>query len=329
MSPTDGETVLELQKLEPDDQPEQASVTVEVLDNRLTADTFPTVEITVEYTGDEPLSMSWWEPPYRPPWLSESIVPDQLAIYPTGFIVEHLVDEPGCARIEKVESGGDLQSDTIDTGEMITEEYGIVFVEGKLRDWPDPGNYRAPGGARVGERWGFDFELVQVEGEPLPREPTAEGGLMLEAVHLDEQPDTLTMTVEIIEDRLSKDSAPVVEVTMENTGNDPHEIQGTSSQRPPWPALETDPAHFRFIPTWDVHQSLLDEPGCPRVDNIGVAPDVQTYTIEPEEVLTEEYALAGINGRYEGDCPEAGTYRSEAHLGLEDEWGFDLEFDDA
>lgn len=325
----DGEPVLELQNLQPDDHPERASVTVEILEDQLTEDTFPTVEITVENTGDEPIDMDWQDPPFTPPWTAEDIVPDQLAIYPTEFITENLIDEPGSARIERVETYGDLQQDSLDSGDSMAEEYGIVFVDGKLADWPDPGEYHAGAGLNVDDPRGLDFDLVQVEGDPLPHEPTAEGGLVLEDVHLDEQPEPLTMTVEVIEDRLSEDSAPVVEVAMENTGDAAHEIQGSSTQQPPWPGLETDPDHFVFIPTWYVHQAVLNEPGCPRVDNIGGTPDIQTHTIEPEEVLTEEYAIVGINGRYEGDCPEAGTYRSEAHLGLEDEWGFDLEFDDA
>lgn len=321
----DGEPVLELRELYLDEQPKEAFVSVEVLEDRFTADTFPIMEITVENTGDEPFKLGWHDPPFKPPWVGEDIFPNHLAIYPTEFITEHLIAESGCARIEKFKSYGDLQFDTIEPGESMTNEYGIVFVEGKLRDWPDPGEYRAPAGLRVGELWGFDFELVQVEGNPLPRAPTAEGGLVLDDVRLDEQPMPLRMSVEVIEIRLSEDSAPVVEVTMENTGDEPLEI----GKHPPWPQRETDPNHFTFVPTRSVHQALLAEPGCPRVRYFGEAAVMSMHTIDPGEISTEEYAIVGIDGRYEGDCPEPGIYRSEARLGLEDEWGFDLEFVEA
>lgn len=323
------DVVLELRDLQPHDQPQHASVTIDVLNDLLSEDTFPTLEITAGNSGDEPIDMRWREP-RSPPWMDDIIIPDQLAIYPTEFITENLIDEPGCARIEQVGSYGDRQRDTLDPGETMTAEYGIVFVEGKLRDWPDPGEYRVGGGFElVGEPWGFDFKLVQVEGDSLPREPTAEGGIVLDGVHLDEQPDPLRMTVDITEDRLSEDSVPVVGIAMENTGEAVHEIIGSSSLRPPWPALTTDDRIFHFVPNSNVHQSVLNEPGCPRMEFQGKTRDVKLYTIEPEEVVTEEYALVGIDGEYEGDCPNTGVYRAEAHLRTGDKWGFGLEFDEA
>lgn len=329
-SRTDDEPVLELRELQPLKQPERASITIDVLDDRLTTESFPTVRIMVTNRSDEQFRFSWQEP-REPPWMNIDVFPNQLGIYPIQYISENRVDEPGCCRVEQFGRHGDGHRGTLDPGKTLTNKYGIVFVEGKLRDWPDPGTYLAPMGTSVGERWGFEFELVQIDGDPLPREPTADNGLVLTDVHLDAQPDPLRMSVEIIEDRLTDDSVPVAEITMENTGEEPHEVYVSSSRPLPWPPQTTDAGTFHIVPPRIVHQLVMNEPGCPRMEQLmraGPAPAKPT-PIEPGEVITEKYAIVGIDGEYEGDCPEPGIYRSEARLGVEDRWGFELDFVEA
>lgn len=131
------EPVFSLQHLQTDPQPEHGHVTIDVREDRLTRETFPQMDITFEYTGNEPLELRWDPPRRKPPWLRWAVSSGQLAIHPVEYLDDHLLDEAECptiARINPFEPTSafeDMPSAPMDPGETISETYGIVYVQGE------------------------------------------------------------------------------------------------------------------------------------------------------------------------------------------------------
>lgn len=154
-SETDSEMTL---SIAPDDDPEPLSFGVELLEETLSKADVPTFEIAVENAGGEPATWVQSQSEFAFP---QRRVTDELEIGLEDEVTAALLDDGGCARMERRIACDDVEVETVlEPGDAIEQRYAVAPVDEEPEDsCPEPGTYRAA--HEYGEHgpWGFELEL--------------------------------------------------------------------------------------------------------------------------------------------------------------------------
>lgn len=161
-------------------------------------------------------------------------------------------------------------------------------------------------------------------------------GMHLSLVSTDEGPGTLAFDVEMVENRLASSTLPLVDITVENTGEEPETWlfapTGVSVFEIVFPCTGVTPDKLIIGFEQEVSSLLTDKDSCARTEGEirrGQAPT--EAELAPGRSLEQRYAIAGKSQTLDSPCPPADTYRTECVYLDSDpieaygRWGFEFE----
>ncbi|ELY54142.1 hypothetical protein C491_20162 [Natronococcus amylolyticus DSM 10524] len=136
---SDPEMTLSLGSMDDDIDP--LSFEIESLEEGLSETDVPTLEIAVENVGDEPATWTQSQSEFAFP---QRRVTDELEIGLADEVDAALLDEEGCARLERRIARNDVEVETVlEPGDAIKQRCAVAPVDEELTDsCPDRGTYR-------------------------------------------------------------------------------------------------------------------------------------------------------------------------------------------
>lgn len=152
--------------------------------------------------------------------------------------------------------------------------------------------------------------------------------LTLSLISRNDDPDILSFDIEVVEDTLSDDGFPTLDISVENVGE----------ERATWEQAGNDFAFPGRSVTGgglvigvedEIETRLLEGGGCARVER-GIDRDdvLVTTTLEPGESIEQRYGIAGSDYELDERCPESGSYRATSRYGSHSSWAFRFEFEE-
>ena len=148
---------------------------------------------------------------------------------------------------------------------------------------------------------------------------------------VDDAPEPLSFEVTVSNDQLSTTDLPIVEVAVQNTGDETVSWSyGGGVSNLPFPQGVHDSKSGVIVLGLEeeVRAQLLDvSGGCARVDQFTHADAIKNTTLEANNQVKRSYALAGVGGELSGNCPAHGEYRMEHDLGDVGMVGFEFKLE--
>ncbi|WP_293032163.1 hypothetical protein [Natronococcus sp.] len=153
---TDPEMTLSIASV--DDDPEPLSFGIEPVEEALSETDVPTLDIAVENEGDEPATWTQSQSEFAFP---QRQVTDELEVGLEDEVAAAVLDDGGCARIERGIARDDVKVETVlEPGDAIEQRYAVAPVDEELGDsCPEPGTYRVAHEYGEHGTWGFELEL--------------------------------------------------------------------------------------------------------------------------------------------------------------------------
>lgn len=144
-------------------------------------------------------------------------------------------------------------------------------------------------------------------------------------------PGPLAFRVDVVDDRLTASTVPVVDITMTNTGDEQvkwlHTSTGVGSiSEIVFPPTETMPDKLTLELEEEVTGQLVGDEDCARTEDgirRGQAP--HDAWIGAGEVFGQRYAIAGNDQKLMGSCPPKTSYRARDNYGGVGTWSFRFE----
>ena len=141
-----------------DDDPEDLSFEVEVIDEVLSDGSVPTFDVAVENVGEETAEWTGTGDEFAFPPRS---VTDELVIGTEDEVTASLIDEDGCARTEWGIGRDDIKIETaLEPAESMEQRYAVAGVDEEMDEpCPESGTYRTEYEYGGHGTWGFEFAV--------------------------------------------------------------------------------------------------------------------------------------------------------------------------
>lgn len=149
-----------------------------------------------------------------------------------------------------------------------------------------------------------------------------------------DDPEPLALDVEIVEDRMTADRLPILEITVENTGDEVVSVPQPGNF-PESAILHNvcEPADLGVTKKiWpldgeDTDRERFGRDGCVITSQVVIPLGRFSHDFEPGEIMTAEFRIFGNKAEdgLDGDCPETGTYQVEKRYHDEKTWGFEFD----
>ena len=143
--------------------------------------------------------------------------------------------------------------------------------------------------------------------------------MRLSLTGVDDGPEPLSFEVTVSDGQLSTTNVPMVEIAVENTGDETvsWSYAGSVSDLPfPQGVHDSETGGIVLGLREEVRAQLMDvSGGCARVDQFARADAIESTALEANDRVERPYAIAGVGGELSGTCPPPDEYRMERELG--------------
>lgn len=152
--------------------------------------------------------------------------------------------------------------------------------------------------------------------------------MSLSLTSVDTAPEPLSFEVSVSNDQLSTTDVPIVEIAVKNTGDETVNWSyagGVSGLPFPQGVHDSDTSGLVIGLEDEVQAQLIEASGgCARVDQFIRADGIQNTVLEAGEQTERSYAIVGVDGELNGNCPPPGDYRMEEDIGEYGMLGFNF-----
>ena len=155
---------------------------------------------------------------------------------------------------------------------------------------------------------------------------SGESPMHLSLTSVDDAPEPLSFEVTVSNDQLSTRDVPIVEIAVENTGNETVSWSyggGVSNLPFPQGVHNSEIGGIVIGLEEEVRAQLMDiSGGCARVDQFTQADAIKNTTLEANNQIKRSYAIAGVGGELSGNCPppqrlsDGGRHRGVWNVGI-------------
>ncbi|MDG5818527.1 hypothetical protein [Natronococcus sp. A-GB7] len=151
--------------------------------------------------------------------------------------------------------------------------------------------------------------------------------LTLVLVSTNDDLDILSFDIEVIEDTLSDDSFPTLDISVEN-GSEETAAWEQAGNDFAFPGRSVAGGGLVIGLEGEIETQLLEGGGCARVERgIGRDDVLITTDLEPGESIEQRYGIAGSDYELDERCPEPGIYRTTYKYGDHGSWAFRFELE--
>ena len=155
---------------------------------------------------------------------------------------------------------------------------------------------------------------------------SGEPPMYLSLTSVDNAPEPLSIEVTVSKNQLNTTEVPIVEITVKNTSDETVSWSyagGVGDLPLPQGGHDTDTRGLVIGLEDEVRAQLIDaSSGCARVNQFVRADGIKNTVLKAGEQTKRSYAVAGVAGELNGDCPNPDEYRLEHELGDLGMWGF-------
>lgn len=161
------------------------------------------------------------------------------------------------------------------------------------------------------------------------------GAMHLSLINVDGSLDPLVFSVDVVEDNLTSSTFPLLDISVENTGDETVTWLFTPNAGLPsevvFPCTGAEPDKLIIGHEGEMSYIQMDDRGCARTDEIDRAQAPHDTELGPGNTLEQRYAIVGDETKIDGKCPPADTYWVEClyyHSNPIEEfgsWGFEIE----
>ncbi|TYL36992.1 hypothetical protein CV102_19770 [Natronococcus pandeyae] len=158
----------------------------------------------------------------------------------------------------------------------------------------------------------------------------AQTELTLSLISRNDDLDVLSFDIAVVEDTVSDDEFPTLEISVENVGEETAtwEQAGNDFAFPGRSVTGTGGGLVIGLED-EIETRLLEGGGCARVER-GIDRDdvLVTTNLEPGESIEQRYGIAGSDYELDERCPEPGSYRATSKYGDHGSWAFRFELEE-
>lgn len=162
---------------------------------------------------------------------------------------------------------------------------------------------------------------------PASADPTT--GMRLSVTGVDDGPAPLAFDVDVIEDRLTSSTMPLLDISVQNIGDETATwLHRNAVGEDPivFPCEHATPDNLMIGFEDEVNRVKVDGAGCVRTEtelDRGASP--VEAELAPGDALEQRYAIAGFAPNLDDACPPEGGYRTDCPYEGHGRWGFEIE----
>lgn len=173
-------------------------------------------------------------------------------------------------------------------------------------------------------------------GTETPSNDDASTEMRLSLTSVDDGLEPLIFSVTVVEDQLTSSTVPLLDISVENTGDDPVTwLYAPNTGLPSevvYPCTESVPDKLTIGHEDELTRLLVEDGDCARTEReIDRAQAPKATELGPGNTLEQRYAIAGNEEKIDGHCPPVDTYRVGCMYHHSDpieefgRWGFNIE----
>jgi len=152
-----------------------------------------------------------------------------------------------------------------------------------------------------------------------PTSADASTGMRLSLTGVDDGPAPLAFDVDVVEDRLTSSTMPLLDISVENTGDETAtwlHAPAVGEDEIVFPCQHATPDNLTIGFEAEVNRVEVDDAGCVRTEtelDRGASP--VEAELAPGDALEQRYAVAGFAPNLDDVCPPDGSYRTDCPYG--------------